>query len=395
MQVYLVPGFFGFASLGSLSYFQRVADVLRRGLQRHGLDAEIIEVNTRPTSSLRRRALMLLEEVRVRGGLEHGSVHFVGHSTGGLDVRLLLTPGVRLAHTTVEDAIGERTKSVVMLAAPNFGTPLANFFAGLQGRNLLYILTAMATSGPGRLGIFATARLLSMIARLDDFLGQRETLLDTIAERLLHDITAERNHALYEFLRCIASDQGAMVQLTPESTDLFNAAVGDRDGVDYVSFVTAAPPPTLRPRGHDVYAYATSLLFGLSYAIARREHRHYPYPWDGSGVSTEIAKALPFELHAGSNDGIVPTLSQIWGRLGGVAVADHLDVVGQFPHECEGRKYPGWLCSGASFDDSRFEALWFRIADVIATAELGARDRSQKDRAAEGRERPVPHLVPG
>jgi triacylglycerol lipase len=387
MQIYLVPGFFGFASLGSLSYFQRVADVLRRGLARRDLDAEIIEVNTRPTSSLRRRALMLLEEVRIRGGLEHDSVHFVGHSTGGLDVRLLLTPGVRLAQTDNEDAIGARTRSVITLASPHFGTPLANFFTGLQGRNLLYVLTAMATSGPGRFGIFATARILSQIARFDDFLGQRETLLDTIAERLLHDITAERNHALYEFLRCIASDQGAMVQLTPESTDLFNAAVANREGVEYVSFVTAAPPPSLRPRSTDVYAYATSLLYATSYAIARREHRHYPYPWDGSGVSDEIAKALPFALHAGTNDGVVPTLSQIWGRLGGVAVGDHLDVVGQFPHRAEGRKVPGWLCSGADFDDARFEALWFRIADTIAAAEQGTSATSS------GRDRSVPHLV--
>ena len=390
MQVYLVPGFFGFASLGSLSYFQRVSDVLRRGLERHGLDAEIVEVNTRPTSSLRRRALMLLEEVRVRGGLEHDSVHFVGHSTGGLDIRLLLTPGVRLAQTPFEDALAGRTKSVVTLASPHFGTPLANFFTGLQGRNLLYLLTAMATSGPGRLGIFATARVLSQIARFDDYLGQRETLLDTIAERLLHDITAERNHALYEFLRCIASDQGAMVQLTPESTDLFNAAVGDREGVEYVSFVTAAPPPKLRPRGRDVYAYATSLLYALSHAVARREHRHYPYPWDGSSVSDEIAGALPFALHPGTNDGVVPTLSQLWGRLGGVVLGDHLDVVGQFPHTCDGRKYPGWLCSGASFDDQRFEELWFAIADVIAAAERG---RNELDSITAGRTRSVPHLV--
>lgn len=390
MQVYLVPGFFGFTSLGSLSYFRHVSDVLKRGLDRHGFDAEIIEVNTRPTSSLRRRALMLLEEVRVRGGLEHDSVHFVGHSTGGLDVRLLLTPGVRLARTSLEDAIGERTRSVVMLAAPHFGTPLANFFTGLQGRNLLYLLTAMATSGPGRWGIFGAARVLSLIARLDDYLGQRETLLDAIAERLLHDVTAERNHALYEFLRCIASDQGAMVQLTPEAADLFNAAVADREGVDYVSFVTAAPPPSLRPRGRDIYAYATSLLFALSHAVARREHRHYPYPWDGSGISAEIARALPFELHPGTNDGVVPTLSQLWGRLGGVSVADHLDVVGQYPHEVEGCKYPGWLCSGAAFDDARFEELWFRISDVIAAAELGRREAGDP-----GRERPVPHLVRG
>lgn len=367
-QVYLVPGFFGFASLGSLNYFRRVNEALSGSLRRRGIDAEIVEVSTKPTSSIRRRALALLEEVRQAGGLEQDHLHFVGHSTGGLDVRLLLTPRVTLDVDVDEQAVAERTRCAVTLGTPHFGTPLANFFTGFQGRNLLYLLTALAASGPGRIGVWGISRALTWIARFDDLVGQRDTLLDSIADRVLEGLTYDKQHALYEFLRSVASDQGAMVQLTPEATDLFNAAVADCDHVDYVSFLTAAPRPRVRRVGPDVYALATAIVFALAYAVTRREHRHYPYPPQSEDLCRELSDQLGFLVDPNTNDGIVPTLSQVWGRIGGVALGDHLDVVGQFPHVVEGKKYPGWLSSGASFDDERFAKLWDDIAGVIAEA---------------------------
>ena len=51
VHVYLVPGFFGFDQIGSLSYFQRVTDVLDRALKSKGVDATLFEVATQPTSS--------------------------------------------------------------------------------------------------------------------------------------------------------------------------------------------------------------------------------------------------------------------------------------------------------------------------------------------------------
>ncbi len=46
-------------------------------------------------------------------------------------------------------------------------------------------------------------------------------------------------------------------------------------------------------------------------------------------VSESVA-ALPYPLDSRSNDGIVPTLNQIHGRVIDIVVADHLDIVGQF-----------------------------------------------------------------
>jgi len=75
---------------------------------------------------------------------------------------------------------------------------------------------------------------------------------------------------------------------------------------------------------------------------------------------------LPFQLDARTNDGIVPTLSQVWGRLGGVVLGDHLDLVGQFRHVWKGKAYTSWLHSGSGFDEQRFRKLWQDIATVIA-----------------------------
>ncbi|MCG8558027.1 MAG: hypothetical protein MJD61_22485 [Proteobacteria bacterium] len=366
VHVYLVPGFFGFDQIGSLSYFQRVTDVLDRALKSKGVDATLFEVATQPTSSIRRRALRLLNVVRSQGGLDAKHLHFVGHSTGGLDVRLLLTPGVRLDASTDEEQIGDHARSATLLSTPHFGTPLANFFTSMNGRYVLYVLTLLATSAPGRVSVYALAQLMSKLAHYDDILGRRGTALDHFAERLLKRITHKSDHEIYDFLRAVASDQGAMIQLTPEAIDLFNAAVADREATRYVSFVTAAPPPSSEALELDPYRLMTHLIFRMTYAISAREHRHYPYPYPGDDIERRLQYELPVPLSAGTNDGMVPTLSQVWGRLGGVYVGDHLDVVGQFPHRVNGKDSPGWLHSGARFSETMFQKLWGDIADVIA-----------------------------
>ena len=49
-----------------------------------------------------------------------------------------------------------------------------------------------------------------------------------------------------------------------------------------------------------------------------------------------------------------------------VVVADHLDVVGQFPRD--DLPHGDWLPSGAGFDWSGFEGVWDGIAREIADA---------------------------
>jgi len=373
-QVYLVPGFFGFRELGSFNYFHRVSEVLGAALRERGVRADIVEVDTLPTGSIRRRAARLLETVEERGGLAQDHLHFVGHSTGGLDIRMLLTPGVRLLDAGEAPDIAARTRSAVTLSTPHHGTPLAGFFTSMNGRNLLYLLAILAGSAPGRYSLYLGSRLLSTAADLDRWLGQEANLLDDVAENVLKRLSPDPDDPLWAFVREISRDQGAMVQLTPESMDVFQAAVPDPPDVRCVSFVSASPPPgfrSLRLEPRNIYQPATHVLYAASYLVTGRAPDNYPYPEPAADLRAAMEKELPFPLDARTNDGIVPALSQLWGEPGGVAVGDHLDVVGHFEQEDLGKTRSAWLCSGSGFDEEAFERLWGRIAGVIAGAAPG------------------------
>ncbi len=83
----LVPGFFGFSSVGAVNYFDDVERALGLALRRCGAAARIVRCATQPTASIPRRADVLRRQVIRAGGLRACELHFVGHSTGGLDVR--------------------------------------------------------------------------------------------------------------------------------------------------------------------------------------------------------------------------------------------------------------------------------------------------------------------
>lgn len=372
-KVYLAPGFFGFTSIGGLNYFHRVADALSEGLARRGLDADIVECATQPTGSIRRRTIKVIEDVIDSGGLDAEEIHFVGHSTGGLDIRLAVTPGVRLRPGRTEGAeIAARTRSVISIATPHFGTPLANHFTTISGRHLLELAAILATTSGGRYAVFALSRALKAVHRIDSWLGREHTFLDQWVDNLLGKVTLDRNDPIWEFLREVSEDQGAIIQLTPESMNLFNAAVVDRPGVRYSSLVTVAPPPPFHYEARRFLSAppqaALAVVFSILYHLAAREHRHYPYPHPGKNVLDDWEGRLPFRLDAKANDGVVPSLSQVYGRVLDVAVADHLDVVGQFESEAA---YTDWLPSGSKYREAEFMASWDAVAAEIAAASVG------------------------
>jgi hypothetical protein len=369
--VFLVPGFFGFTSVGAVSYFERVEQTLARSLQRRGVAARIVRCRTQPTASIRRRADALRAMVIRHGGLAADELHFVGHSTGGLDLRMLLTPGVKIGGGDAEEKIARRTRTAITVATPHHGTPLANHFVTVQGQTLLLVASALATSGHGRRTILAAAKAIAMVARLDDWLGRSEGPLDRLAEGLLRRIRFDRRDAVWKYLGEIERDQGAVLQLTPEGIDLFDAAVADRDGIDYGCVVAAVPKPReqLRPGQLLNPEYiALRTLFRLLHGLTARPHRRYPYPKPGKAVQRRLDKALGFAATPATNDGIVPLLSQLHGRLLHVACADHLDVVG---HYTLAGRTADWLPSGAGFTPEAFEATWGAVAAAIAGERRG------------------------
>ena len=365
--VFLVPGFFGFTSVGAVSYFEDVEQALGRALRQCGLDARIVRCMTQPTASITRRADALRQQVLRSGGLKARELHFVGHSTGGLDVRMLLTPGVKIARGDSEERIARLTRTAVSVTTPHHGTPLANHFVTVQGQTLLLVLTALATSGQGRGAILSAAKAIALVARLDDWLGRKGTTLDRVAESLLRKMRFNRRDAVWKYLGEIERDQGTVLQLTPEGIDLFDAAVVDRAGIDYGCVVAGVPKPREELKLKtlvDPEYLALRTLFRLLHVLTARPHSHYPYPKPSRATQRLLDRGLGFTVTPGISDGIVPTLSQLHGRLLHIARADHLDVVG---HYTLASGHTGnWLPSGAGFTPEAFEATWAAVAAAIA-----------------------------
>ncbi|MGM0597170.1 MAG: esterase/lipase family protein [Myxococcota bacterium] len=365
--IYLVPGFFGFTNLGSLNYFRGVKDLLQDSLKKKDSEFKIVECSTQPTGSITKRAVILLEQVIQSGGMDADPLHFVGHSTGGLDVRLLLTPYVKLSPYDYEKTIGNKTKTATFISTPHYGTPLANYFTTIQGKHLLQILSLLATKSGGKHLVFMAAKILSMVAKLDDWTGRRETFLDELSNKLLNKMSLKKNDPLFGFLEEIASDQGAIIQLTPEGMNLFNAAVSMKPEISYNSIITATSAPSITDmikNLQDTQSAVTGSLFLWLQLLAGREHRHYPYPYPDEERMKQINKEHNFIFNKRANDGIVPALSQIYGEKIFAVKSDHLDVVGQF-QDAQGNKHSDWLPSGSGFDKTRFIETWQQVASFI------------------------------
>jgi len=365
--VFLVPGFFGFTSIGALSYFEDVEQALSRALRRRRAEARIVRCETQPTASIPRRADALRRQVIASGGLRARELHFIGHSTGGLDMRMLLTPGTKIARGDTPERIAELTRTAISVNTPHHGTPLANHFISVQGQTLLLVLSALATSGQGRRAVMAAAKAIAMIARLDDCLGRDEGALDRISRGVLRRIRFDRRDPVWKYLGEIEQDQGAVLQLTPEGIELFDAAVADRAGIDYGCVVSGVPPPRERFRIRefmDPEYLALRALFRLLHGLTAQAHPRYPYPKLARATQRRLDRALGFKVTAGISDGVVPTLSQVHGRLLHAVRADHLDVVGHYT--LAGGSSGNWLPSGAGFTREAFEATWEAVAAAVA-----------------------------
>jgi hypothetical protein len=106
-------------------------------------------------------------------------------------------------------------------------------------------------------------------------------------------------------------------------------------------------------------------LFRLLHALTARSHPQYPYPRPSKATQRLLDHGLGFKATPGISDGIVPTLSQVHGRLLHVARADDIDVVGHYTL-ASGRT-GNWLPSGAGFTPAAaFEATWEAVAAEIA-----------------------------
>lgn len=368
-HVYLIPGFFGFADLGGITYFHHVRKFITAEFAAKGIEAVIHEVKTLPTASIRRRAGRLLETVG-ETALDDAPIHLVGHSTGGLDARLFVSPqadvDVDCPYQLADFA--KRVQTVVTLATPHYGTPMASFFTSVLGAEILYLLSVATiyTMQFGKVPMMIMIAIGELITKVDDYLGFEDSILDGLYEKLFDDFDDERQAIIKAFLEEIKSDQTLVGQLTPGGIELFNATYNDNPTTRYGSVAMKAREPgfkSLTEIGLDPYRQASHVIYRFLHWLVADEDGKYP--------DLSPAEKIRFETYYGAvpdqmqSDGIVPTRSQVWGELFHVGKGDHLDVCGHFDDLDHDPPHYDWIATGTSFGQDEFEVLWKSVCTFI------------------------------
>lgn len=366
--IVFVPGFFGFGAFGPagapiIEYVKFARSVLRTELGAH---TAVVVHQPPPTGPLSARAasLFVAIETLLREGVDGVAVdgiHLVGHSTGGVDARLVSNP--RYLWPGAPDAarrasVIERIRTVTTVSAPHRGTPLASNLS-----------PTMAVAIPGLwLGsIIASRDALSLaghvgaiVEAIEEIIVRKSTPGAELIARLAN-VDPQTARDIRRFLDDVVRDHRLVGDLTvPAMTDLDRAIAGG-DHRELRCFVTVAPQPgrTLADLGaiardpirRALYLLTQRLTRGTPPAVAR-----WPVgPWilgRPTGLRADEAR---------SNDGIVPAWSQtLDGRAAGLISADHLDVIGHY--DGAGMTF---MRSNSGFGDDHFNALWRRIAAII------------------------------
>lgn len=402
-RLYLSPGMFGFGKLASYDYFAHVERALEERFASAGKKLEAHVVDVAPTASIRRRAVRLAELVKRTSG-DEGPIHLLGHSTGGLDARLVASPSARLPMPSDNLTWLPRLASISTMSTPHHGTPLASFFATVSGQRMLYAVSALTfiALSLGAPPMAAASALVVAVQRVDGALGLELRLVGRATDALLRALGPAQSREVRAYLDAIIKDQGAMIQLTPEAMDLFQAGVEDRPGVVYQSTCAMAPLPSPVAVARSLalpWRALSSVIFATLYGITSRTDEQYPCAAervDGAATSM-LENAFRGMPSVRVNDGVVPTRSQIWGRVVWAGHADHLDVLGHFedarrtrsswsipllgtrPPPSNEPRHVDWLKSGANFDRNRFD----KVMDAVAKGMLEAESARQKTLSGE------------
>lgn len=371
-RIYLVPGMFGFSSLAGYDYFGHVRRTLHEFYEARGERVAIEVVAPPPTASIRHRARILSEAV-ARSSSGDGPIHLLGHSTGGVDLRLLLSPTHNLGVSLEALSWTSRVRSAITINGPHYGTPLATYFATVAGTRVMYalsLLTVMSLSlGEPSLAIFS--RVLASLGGVDQVFGGDFRLISRATEMLLRFVDRDGRNAIQKYLNQMRLDQGAVIQTTPEAMDLFNAATADNPAVRYGSVVTGAPAPRALHLGRRIrspYAAFSAAMYSTLHRVTGQRHERYGYAEPDPQTRGRLHTEIGFDIDEQVSDGVVPTLSMLWGDVLWCGAADHLDVLGHFAEDSQHSEHVDWLMSGAHFGRPQFRQMVERITDFQLSA---------------------------
>jgi triacylglycerol lipase len=367
--VFLIPGMFGFARLAGYDYFVHVERELTRRFASAGQRCELVLVPSPPTGSIRRRARVLAETIDEACGDQQAPIHLVGHSTGGLDARLLVCPTSDIGIPDENMLWKDRIESVVSLNSPHHGTPVAQFFSTNSGTRLLYAISLLTFAtlrfGGPSLTIFSS--LVAALEGLDGKLGVNMHLLNRTTDMILRFIGDDARREVDRWLDGIQEDQGGIIQLMPEATEVFNACTENNPAVRYGYVATSAPPPSalrFAAKVRSPFAALSATVYSTLYAVASRQSKLYGAPSPESPLLERMETGLGRAIDSTLNDGVVPTLSMCWGELLWAGAADHLDILGHFQGR-PGGKHTDWLHSGAGFGEEGFHTAMNAVVDFM------------------------------
>ena len=395
--VAVVPGFLGFSRFGGFYYFaDRVAAALRACLDpQQGRRVPGVPVTTMPAGSLASRQRGLIEQLgrltEPFPNLER--LHLVGHSTGGLDAELLLEDapfpeananGERGSWSSEAERIRERLASVVTIAAPLWGTCLAD--------SELAAFFESPTRHPS--GLPTATRTMA------------ELLLGIFRKPVAAEFTAGVSQALPDALRFI----GQIIKHRELIEDLKPARLlqhrrgGNRLEVPLRSFVTiafdpaagSALPDDLRPERFFTSVYELTATASSSETEAQLLRALRLLEAHAQGAIREPGAPAP-EFTVRANDGMVNSGLQLLDadqpeQLAGIVLADHADVIGHYDRIdalVDGQTLNrGLFHSGCGFGDDAFFLLWESVAREISTR-AARKTRHQAATRAHGREEAV------
>jgi hypothetical protein len=157
--------------------------------------------------------------------------------------------------------------------------------------------------------------------------------------------------------------------------DLFNAATDDNPQVRYGSVVSGAPTPRALDLGRRIrspYMAFSAATYSTLHSITAQRHERYGYAQPTPQQLGRLHTELGFNVDEQVSDGVVPTLSMLWGEILWCGAADHLDVLGHFRDDSDHSEHVDWLMSGARFGRHEFRQMMERVIEF----QLAASDSS-------------------